>query len=394
MAQSTAQHAARPQALALNGGDPVFKTPVPFMSLALTPEDKAAAMGVLDSGMLRQGPKCAELEKRFSMATGAKHAHTCANGTCALQLAYEPLLQPGDEVLVCAWTYIATASMIVARGCKPVWADCLPDTYQIDVADAEKRITPKTRAIAATHVYGMPVDIDAVEALAKKHNLKIIYDAAQAHLATYKGKGLGEFGDAVTYSFYATKNLGTGEGGMITTNDDDLSFKIQRLRSHGESDTKYLHESIGYNYRMNDITAAIGCSRMDRLGEQTDRRREIAARYNERIADVQGVATPATTPGAEPVWHLYTLRLEEGAMSCDRDAFCAALKAEGVPTAVHYPLSLTEQPAFKGFVTDHPPVARSIAKGVFSLPIHHDLSDEQVDKIADAVAKVAGAYRA
>lgn len=378
--------------LATHGGSPVFESPVPFMSLALTPEDKAAAIAVLDSGILRQGARCAELEERFGKMSGAKFALTCANGTCALQLAYEALLEPGDEVLVPAWTYIATASMLVARGCKPVFVDSLPDTYQVDIEDCRKRVTPNTKAIAVTHIYGMPVDVDAVQAFAKEHGLKVIYDCAQAHLATSDGRGMGEFGDAVTYSFYATKNLGTGEGGMITTNDPELAKTFALLRSHGETE-KYVHERVGYNYRMNDITAAIGCSRLDRLPEQTDRRRAIAKRYIEGISGIEGVLPPLPTEGSDPAWHLFTCQLELERFNVSRNQFCDLLKAEGVPTAIHYPHSLTRQPAFKGHVTDHPPVADALSSRVFSLPIHHDLTDEQVDGVIRAIEKVAAATR-
>lgn len=398
MADSTVA-AAR---LAIHGGTPVSGKAVPFMSLALTPADIDAATSVLKSGILRQGARCAELEKRWSELTGAKHTLTCANGTCALQLAYEPLFQPGDEVLVPAWSYIATVSMVVARGGIPVFCDALPDTCQIDVADAAKRITPKTRAIACTHLYGMPVDIDAVQKLAARHNLKVIYDAAQAHLATYKGKGLGAFGDAVTYSLYATKNLATGEGGLISTNDDALAKQLGLLRSHGETD-KYLHAQVGYNYRLNDIAAAIGCSRLDRLPDQTAQRQKNAERYDAMIAEIDGLTPPARTPGAEGVWHLYTVQMDPKAFTCTRDEFCKALGAEGVPTATHYPRSLTRQPAFEKFVSAaakahgetyaHPPVADALSQRVFCLPMHHDLTDEHFRVVGEALNKVAEAYR-
>ena len=367
-------------------------TSVPFMSPALAEADIQAALEVLRSGMLRQASRCAELEERFAAMSGATRALTCANGTCALQLAYGALLEPGDEVLVPAWTYIATASMIVAAGCTPVFCDANPDTYQIDVADAAQRITPRTRAIACTHLYGTPVDIDAVQALASEHGLKVIYDAAQAHLATYKGKGVGAFGDAVTYSFYATKNLSCGEGGMVMTNDDAVARAMELLRSHGETD-KYLHESVGFNYRMNDITAAIGCSRLDRLEAQTEARREVARRYDEIISGIEGLAAPRITEGAEPAWHLYTAQLEVDDFDCTRDEFCAALKEEGVPTAVHYPRSLTRQPAFSDHVTEHPPVADRLSARVFCLPMHHDLTEEHLDTVARAMEKVADASR-
>ncbi len=381
MSHSTA---VKDQAAPNQGGSPSI-APVPFMSLALAQADIDAAVSVLHSGILRQGSKCAELESRFSEASGAAHGLTCANGTTALQLAYGALLEPGDEVLVPAWTYIATASMIVAAGCKPIFCDCREDTFQLDIEDAEKRLTPKTTAIAATHLYGMPVDIDAVEDLAKRKGLKIIYDSAQAHLATYKGKGLGVFGDANTYSFYATKNLATGEGGMVTVNDESLAKDIAALRSHGETE-KYLHTKIGFNYRMNDITAAIGCSRLDRLAAQTETRRKNADRYDAMLNEIDALHAPTRTEGADSAWHLYTVKMDLSKFSCSRDEFCAALKDRGVPTAVHYPRGLTRQPAFDPYVTEHPKVADSLSAKVFCLPMHHDLSDEHF-KIIEAMLR-------
>jgi perosamine synthetase len=378
--------------LALEGGSAVCPSPIPFMSTALSEADIAAATAVLRSGMLRAAKKCDELETRFAALSGARHAMTCANGTCALQLAYEPLFERGDDVLVPAWTYIATVAMVVARGGNPIFVDADPETFQIDIADAARKLTRRTRAIAATHLYGCPVDIDGVQALAAAHGLRVIYDAAQAHLATYRGKGIGAYGDAVTYSFYATKNLGTGEGGLVTCNDDGLARRIRLLRSHGETD-KYLHESVGYNYRMNDITGAIGCSRLDRLEAQNLRRRQIAARFDELVSGVEGLTPPRTTPGAEPVYHLYVVRMDPSRFTCTRDEFCAALKAEGVPTAVHYPRSLTRQPAFARYVKDHPPVADRLSQMVLALPIHHDLGEPQVEQVGEALRKVAAAMR-
>jgi len=362
------------------------------MSLALSPEDIEAALSVLHSGMLRAGSRCAELEERFAKASDARLGLTCSNGTCALQLAYGALLEPGQDVLVPAWTYIATASMIVARGCRPVFCDCLEDTFQIDIEDAEKRITPKTSAIACTHLYGMPVDIQAVQDLARRKGLRVIYDSAQAHLATYNNKGIGAFGDANTYSFYATKNLATGEGGMVTVNDETLASRISALRSHGETD-KYLHTSIGFNYRMNDITAAIGCSRLDRLLDQTNARRHAADRYDAILSQIDGLIAPTRTPGADSAWHLYTVKMDLPRFSCTRDEFCAALKERGVPTAVHYPKSLTHQPAFADVIDGHMPVADSLCGRVFCLPMHHDLTDEHFETIERALREVAGAYR-
>ncbi|MFZ4574570.1 MAG: DegT/DnrJ/EryC1/StrS family aminotransferase [Phycisphaerales bacterium] len=374
--------------LAIQGGTPVSAKPVPFMSTALSQGDIDAVVGVLKSGMLRAAKKCEEFEAKWAGLTACKHAMTCANGTCALQLPYEALFQPGDEVLVPAWSYIATVSMIVARGCVPVFVDAIPATFQIDMADAAKKVTPKTRGIAATHLYGCPVDIDAVQALAQKHNLKVVYDAAQSHLATWKGKGLGAFGDAVTYSLYATKNLATGEGGFVTCNDDALARQIKLLRSHGETD-KYLHEQIGYNYRMNDITGALGLSRLERLADQTRARQRNAARYDAMLAGIEGLEAPITTPGAEAVFHLYTVKMDLSKFRCTRDEFCKALGAEGVPTATHYPRPLPKQPALAKWDRKDCPVSDRLATQVFCLPMHHDLSDEHMATIGAALAKVA-----
>lgn len=381
------------KSLAQFGGTPVSAKAIPFMSTALTQADIDACTAVLKTGMLRAATKCAELEERWAKATEAKYAMTCANGTCALQLAYESLFSPGDDVLVPAWSYIATVSMVVARGGRPIFVDCDPDTFQIDVKDAARKVTRGTTAIAATHLYGCPVDIDGVQELAEKHNLMVIYDAAQSHLATYKGKGLGAFGDAVTYSLYATKNLATGEGGLVTCNDEGLANDIKLLRSHGETD-KYLHERVGYNYRMNDMAGAIGCSRLDRLEAQTNARREVAAQYDKIVSKISGLKAPKTTDGAVASFHLYTVQMDPAKFICTRDDFCAALKAEGVPTATHYPRSLPKQPALAEFDRNDCPVADGMAARVFSLPMHHDLSPEQIKQVGEALTKVAAAFRA
>ncbi len=379
--------------LAAFGGKPISDKPIPFMSTALTQEDKDAVMAVLNSGMLRAAKKCEELEQRWAQMTSAQYAMTCANGTCALQLAYEPLIQPGDDVLVPAWSYIATASMLVARGANPIFVDALPDTCQIDMEDAARKVTRNTTAIAATHLYGCPVDIDAVETLADKHNLSVIYDAAQAHLATYQGKGLGEFGDAVTYSMYATKNLATGEGGLITCNEESLAHEIQLLRSHGETE-KYLHEQVGYNYRLNDMAGAIGCSRLDRLADQTAARQRNAAKYDRLVSAIDGLSAPVITPDGVSVYHLYVIQMNLASFACTRDEFAAALKAEGVPTAVHYPRSLPNQPAFEAMNRHDTPVADALANKILALPMHHDLTDDHIRIVGEALNRVAEAYRA
>lgn len=376
--------------LARDGGAPVADPAVPFVSVALSDADIDAAVGVLRSGMLAQGKNVAAFEDRFAEATGARHAVACANGTCALQLAYEPLFAAGDDVLAPAWTYIATASMIVARGARPVFVDADPATYTIDMDDAERALTPKTTAIAPTHLYGAPVDIEKVEAFAQRHGLKVIYDAAQSHMAMWNGKGLGAFGDAVTYSFYPTKNMTCGEGGMVTTNNDDLAARLRSLRSHGETE-KYLHTTIGYNYRMSDVEGAIGLSQMDRIAELTARRQEIASRLDELVAGVDGLTPPAVHDGATHTYHQYAVRLDPDAYTCGRDEFINALRAEGVGVGVHYPKALTDQPCFSDFRERPVPVSERLAQELFCLPVHPGLTNDQVEQIGAALRKVASA---
>jgi perosamine synthetase len=386
-------------ALAINGGTPVSADRIGIIAVKLEQEDIDAALGVLTSGMLAQGKNVAEFEQHFATASGSTHAAACANGTCALQLAYEPLIEPGDDVLVPAWTYIATASMLAARGANPIWVDVDPETYCIDPGDAAAKVTDKTTAIACTHLYGNPVDIDAIESLAADRGLSVIYDAAQAHLATYKGRGIGAFGDAVTYSFYPTKNMTTGEGGMVTTNDEELDARIRSLRSHGESE-KYVHDSIGYNYRMTDMAGAIGRHQLDRLPNATARRRANAARLDAALADVDGLTAPGVTSDAESAYHLYPVRItpeafvEPPAGTTVRQMLCDALLAEGVGTAVHYPRSLTRQPVFDRPGVEHQPVSDRLAETLFCVPVHQMLTEAQVTRVGEALAKVAAAYRA
>ncbi|MGP1309882.1 MAG: DegT/DnrJ/EryC1/StrS family aminotransferase [Phycisphaerales bacterium] len=398
---TTAPASSAASTLAIHGGAPVRPAgkKIPLISAKLDRSDVDAAMGVLESGMLRAGPKAAEFEKQFAAKTDARHALTCANGTCALQLGYLAALglpaqgaRDGQEVIVPSWTYIATASMLVACGLTPVFCECDPETYTIDVDDAAKRVTKNTVGIAATHLYGNPVDIDGVQRLASSVGLKVIYDAAQSHFATWKGKGIGAFGDAVTYSFYATKNLATGEGGMVTTNDDGVARSIGLLRSHGETE-KYLHEAIGFNFRMTDVEAAIGLSQLQRADEFTGARRANAVKLDAIVDDIDGLHAPRTTPGGEHAYHLYQIRVDTDAFSCSRDEFIKALEAEGVNCGVHYPKPLHFQPAFAKYAGEKLPISERLARELFCVAVHPSLNDTDIADLGEALRKVADAYR-
>ncbi|MFG0291991.1 MAG: DegT/DnrJ/EryC1/StrS family aminotransferase [Phycisphaerales bacterium JB050] len=388
----------RPQAanLAINGGKKIAETNVGMIAVKLSEEEINAAVEVMRSGMLAMGKHVAEFEAKFAEMTGAKHALACANGTCALQLAYGATIEPGDEVLCPAWTYIATASMLVAAGAKVVWVDADPNTYTINIDDLRKKVTENTVAIACTHLYGNPVNIAEIESIAAENGLSVIYDAAQSHMATYNGKGLGAYGDCVTYSFYPTKNMTTGEGGMVTTNDDEIANKIKMLRSHGET-AKYEHSYIGFNYRMTDVEGAVGCKQLDSIQQVTDRRRANAAALTDALATIDGLHAPTETDNATHAFHLYPIRIDPDAFMTPeggeniRDLFCKALNAEGIGTAIHYPRSLTRQPVFDLPGVEHQPVADSLSQRLFCVPVHQHLTEQQVAQVGQALKKVADA---
>lgn len=383
--------------LAAEGGVPVSPEMISVVSARLGESEISAAVEVLRSGQLRQGKKCTEFEREFAAATGAEFALTTCNGTTALQLAYEPIIGPGDDVLCPAFGFIATASMILARGARPIFCDVDARTFNIDAADAQRRITPRTTAVVATHLYGNPADIDAVEGLADRCGLSVIYDAAQSHLATYRGRGIGAFGHAVTYSFYPTKNMTTGEGGMVTTNDEQLAQRIALVRDHGmEPGRRYHHVALGYNYRLTDIAAAIGLAQLRLLPERTAKRRANAERLSRLLAQCPTVITPVPTEGAGHVYHQYAIRLRLDALRCDRDEFARLLAAENVGSATHYPRAISDQPIITELVSDRAPmpVSEQLAREVLCLPVHHDLTDDQVQRIAEAVARIAEAMSA
>ena len=381
--------------LALQGGTPVSPTMIPPVVVKFSEREIDAAVRVMRSGKLAQGEVVAEFERKFAAMTGAKHAIATSNGTTALQLPYHALLSPGASAIVPSWTFMATASMVRARPGTPIFTDVDADLFNMEPIAAEAAITSSTQAIVPVHLYGNPVNIDSFEALSKRHNIPIIYDAAQSHMATYHGNGLGAYGTCVTYSFYPTKNMTTGEGGMVTTNDDALADELRIIRNHGMRE-RYLHESIGFNYRMTDIAAAIGLAQLETIQQVTAARRANAARLTVMLSNLDGVITPSVTAGATHAYHQYTIRLELEKFAGDRDHFIKALAAEGVGAQVHYPRPVHKQPVFEKddeVMTPSLPVCERLAKEVICLPVHQHLTDHQVELVAEAVIKVADALR-
>jgi len=353
-----------------------------------SPEIRAVQQ-VLKSGHLRAGGRTAEFEAGFAEAVGARFAVAVSSGTAALDLAYRALLEPGDEVIVPDFTFVATAAMVVAAGAKPVFADVDPDTFTLDPAEVERRITSRTRALAPVHLYGQPADIAPLARLARRHHLKLIWDAAQAHGARFEQHDIGSFADAVCYSFYPTKNMTTGEGGMVATSNERLAEALRLLRSHGEKG-RYLHVRIGFNLRMTDIAAAIGLAQLAKLPAALARRHRNAALLTKGLADVPGIKTPCLRAACEHAFSLYTIQLDPKILGMTRDEFQKALADRGVETAVHYPRPLHRQPIFRGHGTNRDfPVSTRLSQTVVSLPVHPGLSLRDVRQIVRAAREVA-----
>ena len=359
---------------------------------SITDEDIERVSQVLRSGRLREGPLCREFEEEFAAKVGAKHAVSVSSGTAALHLAYLALLEPGDEVLVPSFTFIATASMVRFAGAMPMFCDVDDNTFTLDPQGAAQRITPRTRAIAPVHLFGNSCDVEAIRSLSDRHRLRVIWDAAQAHRTLYNGADVGSFSDVVCYSFYPSKNMTTGEGGMIVTSDSDVYEKCRRLRSHGQTQ-KYLHATLGLNYRMTEIQAALGLSQLKRLDEFVRCRRENAAFLTSHLNEVEGVMTPYTAPGVEHSYNQYSILLRGDSMPAPRDGFCERLRQRGIETAVHYPRPLHWQPAFTEYRKASLPVSEDTAQRIVSLPVHPGLERGDLERITDGVRSVLNEIR-
>ncbi len=344
----------------------------------------------MKSGHLRQGPVTEDFEKQFARAVGARFAVAVNSGTAALFLAYRVLLKPGDEVIVPDFTFAATATMATAAGVIPIFADVDPKTFNLDPADVERRITRRTGAIVPVHLFGYPADIVRLSALARRHRLQVIWDAAQAHGARFRGRDVGSFPDIACYSFYPSKNMTTGEGGMIITSDPSLASEFRLLRSHGE-ESRYTHVRIGFNFRMTDVAATLGRTQLAKLPAALRARRRNAAIFTRGLQGLPGLETPRVAQGILPAFNLFTVQIDAEKMGISRDDLQKALAARGVESSVHYPVPLHRQPIFQGKGTDAEfPVSARLARTVLSLPVHPHLTKEDLQRIVRAVRAVAG----
>jgi len=324
----------------------------------------------------------AELEDKLAQYTGAKHCITVSSGTDALLLSLMGLgIGPGDEVITTPFTFVATAEVIVLVGAKPVFVDIKPDTCNIDSRLIEEKITAQTKAIMPVSLYGQPADMDEINAIAARNgNIPVIEDAAQSFGATFKGRKSCNLSTIGCTSFFPSKPLGCyGDGGAIFTNDDNLAQTFKELRVHGQSE-RYVHTRIGVGARMDSIQCAVLLAKLQRFEWEIDRRLEIGARYNEAM-DEAGIERVKQRSDRTSVFAQYTL------MSPDRDALIATLKEQGIPTAVHYPIPLNEQPAYKRLCCpDCTPIAQQIAKRVISLPMGPDLSEKAQAKVVTTLS--------
>jgi dTDP-4-amino-4,6-dideoxygalactose transaminase len=352
----------------------------------IKPEIDAAMQRVVNNTAFILGKEVAEFEKNFAAYCHTQFCVGTDSGTAALHLALLVCgVQPGDEVITTTHTFIATAEVISLIGARPVFVDIDPRTYNIDPNRVERAITPRTRAIIPVHLYGQPAEMDAILDLARKHNLRVIEDAAQAHGAEYRGRRAGSMGDIACFSFFPAKNLGAyGDAGALVTNNAELAERARMLRDHGRRD-KYQHLIVGYGYRLDALQAAILGAKLPHLDAWNARRRVIADYYTELLTN-SDVITPYVPPHITPVYHLYVVRVK------NRDGLKEHLKARGIETGVHYPIPLHLQPVYqnRGYKIGDFPHTEKAANGVLSLPMYPELTDAQVQQIVDAVKEFKG----
>ncbi|MCF8506725.1 MAG: DegT/DnrJ/EryC1/StrS family aminotransferase [Caulobacter sp.] len=359
---------------------------VPFVDLkaqyaTIRDEIRDAMTAVLEETAFIQGPHVEGFERTFAERLGVAHCVGCSSGTSALTLALEAVgVRPGDEVITVSHTFFATAEAILGLGAVPVFVDVRADTHLMDPEAVASAVTPRTRAIVPVHVYGGPCDMDAIGAIAARHGLKVVEDAAQAHLATCQGRMVGTLGDAACFSFYPGKNLGAyGDAGAVTTADPALAVRMRSMRDHGRA-AKYEHDAVGHNHRMDGLQGAILAVKLRHLDGWTEARRRAAALYDRHLGDL-GLSGIRPGPGCRPVHHLHVVELPEG---IDRGALQAALQAQGIATGVHYPIPCHLQPAIDGRPGSLP-VTERLAGRILSLPIYPEITEAQIAHVCRAL---------
>ncbi len=384
--------------LAIHGGRPVRQSLLPYGRQTLDESDVAAVAEVLRSDWITTGPKIAEFEAAIAGFVKARHGVSFSSGTAALHAAvFAAGLGPGDEAITTPLTFCATANAVLYQGATPVFADVSRDTLTLDPGEMERRLTPRTKALLPVDYAGHPADLDAMRAIADRHGLVIIEDAAHALGAVYRGRAVGSISHMSMFSFHPVKHLTTGEGGMVTTDDATLAQRLRLFRSHGiesdararQSDGTWFYEmtALGFNYRLTDIAAALGLAQLPRLDANVARRRAIAARYTSALAGVAGLTVPQVAADVAPAWHLYPVRI---APPANRGEVFRALRAEGLGVNVHYiPVHL--HPYYRERFGDRHgtlPIAEAAYQELISLPMFYGMTDADVADVIAAVQKV------
>jgi dTDP-4-amino-4,6-dideoxygalactose transaminase len=360
--------------------------PVPFVDLRLQyrsiePDIDAAVREVLDAAAFIKGRFVAAFEKSFAEFCGVDHCIGVANGTDAIRVVLAALgIGPGDEVVTVAHTFTATAEPIVRAGARPVFVDVDPATNNMDPDLVERAVGPRTRAILPVHLYGLPADMDRINAVAARHGIVVIEDAAQAAGARYKGRRCGSLGNVACFSFFPGKNLGAyGDGGAVCTSDRTLAEKVRMLADHGRT-TKYEHQLVGYNSRLDGLQAAVLSVKLRHLDGWNAARRDHALAYARLLGHVVGLTLPAAPDWAEPIWHLYVVESE------NRKALQEALRSAAIETGIHYPVPLHRQPCYSALASSPLPVTEHKAGRILSLPMFAELTTPQMERVAAAVA--------
>ncbi len=382
---------------------PIRKELLPYGHQWIDEDDIQAVVDVLRSDYLTTGPKIAEFEQAFAKYVGAKYAIAVSNGTAALHAAvFAAGIGPGDEVITTPITFAASANCALYLGGRPVFADIDPDTYNIDPQEIRKKITKKTKVIIPVHFTGQPVNLDEIHAIAKEHHLTVIEDAAHALGATYKGKQIGGLSDLTTFSFHPVKQITTGEGGMITTSNEEYYRKLSLFRTHGitrdrelmlEDDGEWYYEQLelGYNYRLTDFQAALGLSQLRKLENFLKRRKEIARRYHEAFKKIPGLILPYQAEQTGSSWHLYVIQINSEVTAIDRNKFFKSLRSRNIGVNVHY-LPVYHHPFYRrlGYPGNLCPNAEQFYQRAVTLPLFPGMRDRDVDDVIETVVEVLG----
>ena len=391
--------------LAIDGGKPVRTSLLPYGHQSIDSADIQAVINVLNGDWLTTGPFVQKFERAVAGYLGATEAVAVNSGTAALHTAaFAAGIGNSDEVIVPALTFVASANCVLYLGGRPIFADILPGTLNVDPADIERKITQRTKAIVSVDFAGQPCNYQAIREIATRYHLVVIEDAAHALGATYCGNKVGTLNEYTTLSFHPVKHITTGEGGMIVTDDASLAAKMRAFRSHGiTTDFKqradagsWIYEmvALGFNYRISDLNCALGISQLTKLDSWLIRRREIAARYNKEFVALSNIEVPTVLPDCESAWHLYVIRLNLERLRVGRAEIFKALRAENIGVNVHY-IPVPWHPYYQklGYTKGQWPVAEAAYERLISLPIFPTMSDQDVHDVIDACFKVIEAYR-